>query len=125
MKPPDNPLPPEDPEALLRFGLRDTTPDFERRWANLKRELRKRPVPLAAADWRHWWWVALPASGALVLALVLVTQTGHSPSPTPTELAAYEELFRLEDELQPALPLSERTLLDVLLAMPAPSLDPS
>ena len=125
MKPFDNPASPHDPEVLLRSGLRDTTPDFERRWTNLKRELRSRPAPRASANWRHWWWAAVPAGGALVLALVLVFQPAHSPVATPTELAAYEELFRLEDELHPALPLSESTMLDDLLAMPTPFLDPS
>ncbi len=123
MNPPDNHLPPGDPEALLRSGLRDTTPDFERRWVDLKRELRTRPVPGPAAGWRRWWWTAVPATAAL--ALVLLIQSRPAPGPAPAEYAAYEELFRLDDELRSALPLVEDTLLDDLLAMPAPTINPS
>ena len=123
MNPPDHQPPPVDPDSLLRTGLRDTTPDFERRWTDLKRELRHRPAPSVTTNWRRWWWAALPAAAGLALALVL--QPRPQSVATPTELAAYEALFLLEDELQYALPLSERTTLDDLLAIPAPSLDPS
>lgn len=123
MNPSDNQPPPGDPEALLRTGLRDTTPEFERRWTDLKRELRTRPAPRAASNWRRWWWAALPAAAALALALLLLPRPQSGP--TPTELAGYEQLFLLEEELQAALPLSESAILDDLLAMPAPSLDPS
>ncbi len=124
MNPPDNHLPPVDPESLLRSGLRDTTPDFERRWTDLKRDLRNRPAPRVAAGWRRWWWAAMPAAAAtLVLALLL--QPRPAAGPAPAEFAAYEELFRLDDALRSALPLSEDTLLDDLLAMPAPTINPS
>ena len=123
MNPPDHQPPPGDPEFLLRSGLRDTTPEFERRWTDLKRELRTRPTPGVTTYWRCWWAAAVPAAAALGLILVLLPRP--QPGPTPTELAAYEGLFFLEDELRSALPLSEDATLDDLLAMPAPSLDPS
>lgn len=125
MNPPDNHLPPDDPETLLRSGLRDTTPDFERRWVDLKRELRTRPAPRAAGGRRRWWWTAVPAATAAALVLALLFLPRPAAGPAPAEFAAYEELFRLDDELRSALPLAEDTLLDDLLAMPAPTINPS
>ncbi|HQF37509.1 MAG TPA: hypothetical protein PK322_00160 [Opitutaceae bacterium] len=125
MKSPDNSATPHDPEVLLRSGLRDTTPEFEHRWTTLKRRLRTKPVPRRSYA-PGWWWGLVSAGITFAVILFVLRPQYPAPRPMPiAELAAYEELFRLEDELHPALPLSENTMLDDLLAMPTPSLDPS
>ena len=81
---PPRPTPPrdEDIDALLARRYRDTTPEFEARWTDLKRELRQRPIP------RHPWswvssnrWVLLGGVAAVMIALTVATRWQETRSP--------------------------------------------
>ena len=98
-----------DAEALLRPRLRATTPEFERRWLDLKRELRSAPAPRRNPRWHGWAWVVAPLAAGAAAA----------------SLAAYEDLFRLDEALRSALPLSDSANLDDLNAVSGQVRDPS
>ncbi len=119
------PTPPDahDPEALLRSGLRDTTPEFERRWTDLKRDLRREPAPRRGFA-RHWWWSLVPAGAAAAAVWLLVLtpdRPGRNDGPSAAELAAYGELFALDDALRGALPLTDNEAVGDLLLIPTPN----
>ncbi len=115
--------PPDDPEALLRSGLRDTTPEFERRWTDLKRTLRQEPAPRRTAPLRRWWWSLLPAAAAAAVWLLVLApdRTAPGADPAGAGLAAYEELLTLEHDLRAALPLTDAEAVGDLLAIPVPN----
>lgn len=108
--------PPDDPEPLLRSGLRDTTPEFERRWVDLKRSLRHEPVP-RATDRRRWWWALLPAAAATAVWLFLLAPQQHLST---ADTDGYTELFSLDADLRAALPLTNPEAVDTLFILPAP-----
>lgn len=123
-----SPLPPDDPEILLRSGLRDTTPEFERRWTDLKRTLRQEPPSRRRTFARRWWWSLLPAGAAAAAVWLLVVApraTGPGDSPSAAEIAAFDELFALDADLRSALPLTDRESVDDLLSIPVTSTDHS
>lgn len=120
---PPSPLPPDDPEVLLRSGLRDTTPEFERRWTDLKRTLRQEPPPRRRAFGHRWWWSLLPA-GAAAAAVWLLVVTPRLPrggdTPSAADIAVFESLFTLDADLRGALPLTAGEAVDDLLSIPVP-----
>ncbi|HLP08255.1 MAG TPA: hypothetical protein VK178_08815 [Opitutaceae bacterium] len=120
-----SPTPPDDPEAFLRHGLRDTTPEFERRWTALKRQLRTAPAP-RSAPLRRWWWALLVPTGlAAAWLLFFPLAPGTRPADPAADLAAFTDLLTLDAELRAALPLTDREAVDDLLAIPADSPDQS
>lgn len=112
--------PPEDPESLLRSGLRDTTPEFERRWVDLRRALRQGAAPRTAGR-RRWWWSLLPAAVAVTAVWLLLLPP--APREPAADLGAYAELFSLDADLRAALPLTDLEAVDTLfnLSLPDPS----
>lgn len=120
-----SPTPPDDPEAFLRNGLRDTTPEFERRWTALKRELRTEPAP-RPAPLRRWWWAMLVPPGLAATWLLLSPLAPGTRSAAPAaDLAAFTDLLTLDAELRAALPLADREAVDDLLVIPAEPADQS
>ncbi len=118
-----------DPEALLRPRLRATTPEFERRWLDLKRELRSAPAPRRNPRWHGWAWVVAPLAAGAAAALFLIPlrrpPAPAVPDPSAPKYAAYEDLFRLDEALRSALPLSDSANLDDLNAVSGQVRDPS
>lgn len=120
MKPADR-IPPsdEDIDRLLASRFKDTTPAFERRWTDLKRQLRTTPPSRPWFAWLRlapWFGVAVAGAAAVVLLLVL-----HRPAtpilsdrPSPT----LEELFAMDEVLVHATPLLNAENRDVLLHLP-------
>jgi hypothetical protein len=115
---------PRDPEidALLARRYRDTSPEFEARWVELKRELRNTPI-------RHrWWtqfgwnnWVMLGGmAAALMMVLVFVTWRRETPSPmAAVEVSpALAELFAMDAVLGRATALLDAENREVLLHLP-------
>lgn len=125
---PPRPTPPrdEDIDALLARRYRDTTPEFEARWVELKRDLRQRPMR------RHPWtwvslnrWVLLGGVAALVVALT-VTRWRETP-PTialDTPSPALVELFAMDAVLGHATALLDSENREALLFLPAQSQSP-
>ncbi len=113
--------PPGDDEinALLARRYRDTSPEFEARWVNLKRDLRSAPRR-RDLTWFHGWarWFAL--SGAVAAVIVTVGVWRQRPSaPGPDEVSpALAELFAMEAVLGRATPLLEAENRDALLHLP-------
>lgn len=113
-------LEPDDPEELLRSGLRETTPEFEKRWSDLKRDLRKGSAP------RHTFWgfrqfiLFATASSVVVFALLLFIKQPRPAKPESitipaTTIAVYGELLDLNSTLSGAMPLTSTENLDALL----------
>jgi len=114
---------PDDPEQLLRSGLRETTPEFEKRWADLKRELRLEPAPRRAFPALRWFWLLAPVGTAMVAAFILFTRPAgpaqtESSTISSTTIAAYGELLTLDSALREALPLTSTENLEALLNLP-------
>lgn len=111
--------PPGDDEidALLRRGYRDTTPEFEKRWVDLKRELRsapavRRPVP-------RWWWLGvLTAAAAAVALLLTVPRRSAPPTPDAGPSPALAELFAMDAVLSRGTALLDGENRDALLHLP-------
>ena len=80
-------------DRLLAGKFRDTTPEFEARWVQLRRELRQAPPPRRTA-WMAWtaWLGAVTAGAALVLAVVVAVRR---PVPTPETVPLSPELAEL------------------------------
>jgi hypothetical protein len=119
---PDRPTPPTDDEIdrLLASRFKDTTPEFERRWIDLKRELRTAPRrrPLVPA-WAAW--LGLASAGVAVMAILFLQHPGRrSGSPSASEPSpALAELFAMDAVLSRATPLLDAENRDVLLHLPA------
>lgn len=116
-------LEPDDPEQLLRSGLRETTPEFEKRWADLKRELRQEPVPRPSfAGLRQFIFLSTASAMAVVALMLFIKQSKPTEMRTvtisPTTIAAYGELFSLDSELREAMPLTNTENLETLLNLP-------
>lgn len=120
MKPPRRP--PDEPELdqLLASRFKDTSPAFEARWRELRRELRKAPPPATWwGAWRVLPWLGVAAGLAAAWALLL-----HRPAAPaageglPPELA---ELFEWDASLAAAVPLLDAENRDALLNLPVES----
>ncbi len=113
----------EDIDALLARRYRDTSPAFEARWVELKRDLRNAPIR------RRWWtfsgwnsWVALSGvAAALVMVLAIATLRRETASPgTAVEVSpALAELFAMDAVLGRATPLLDAENREALLHLPA------
>lgn len=116
-------LDPDDPEQLLRSGLRETTPEFEKRWADLKRELRQEPAQPHVFPGLRQFILLATASAMAVVALMLFIKQSRPAQPenitiTPTTIAAYGELLDLDSTLRGAMPLTSTENLETLLNLP-------
>jgi hypothetical protein len=114
--------PPGDDEidALLARRYRDTSPEFEARWVNLKRELRT-AAPTGRWSWFHGW-VRWSALGGAVAAAVLTVSLWRQPPATelPGEVSpALAELFAMDAVLGRATALLDAENRDALLHLPA------
>lgn len=104
---------------LLRRGYRDTSPEFEARWVELKRELRQPPRsrPFWSASWAGW----LGVLGAAA-AVAFVVHFRHPAAPaveTRPELSPQlVELFSMDRVLDRATPLLDEENRDALLHLP-------
>lgn len=116
MKPPRNPLP-DDAElaALLARRYRDTTPEFEARWVELKREFRA--VPVSRRPVWFAWLGALTAAATLVFVL---SQT-RRPGPDVAIPPSMAELFTMDAVLSRGTALLSDENRDALLHLPLPS----
>ncbi|BET68715.1 hypothetical protein ASA1KI_36330 [Opitutales bacterium ASA1] len=114
---------PQDPEMLLGARLRETTPEFEARFDELRRRLAQEPRHRVASSWIHAWRAWLPAvAGVAVVAvsvLVLSRMSGRggelAASPDVAELAEWVDL---EDLLSDVAPLAGSESLIAILEMP-------
>jgi hypothetical protein len=114
------PRPPSEEEIdhLLASRFRDTTPEFEARWRDLRRELRQAPTPR-----RSWpaWWPGLALAGMTLAAGLVV----YRPWVTPVQSTEnrfspeFAELFAMDDILGRAAPLLDPENRDALLHLPA------
>lgn len=106
------------PESLLKKQLVHTTPSFEARWTDLKRDWRREAAPDARRPfWTAWSWrLGLPAT--LVLALVFSRGLFLTePGPVHTQLieeVRMADLTEWDVALDQALPLLDPDLLDTL-----------
>ncbi|ACB74718.1 hypothetical protein [Opitutus terrae] len=96
MTPPD-PVPSDDEvDRLLRRRLKDTTPEFEARWIELKRALRATPRRRSSI-WARPLWSVLLATSVAVAALLLIPR---SPRPVATEASPkLAELWKMDQTL--------------------------
>jgi hypothetical protein len=111
----------EDIDALLARRYRDTSQQFEARWIELKRELRREP--------RHqsWWtlfvrrdWLALAGTAAVAAVLaVVVWRRDPAPRDTMTASASLAELFAMDAVLVQATALLDEENREALLHLPA------
>jgi len=119
MKTTPSPLPPADEtplERLLARGYRETTPAFEARWTQLKRELRQPHVhPRRTWAWTGLGWLVPITAVALVLLFVRIP----APLDPTTAYSSLAELWQLNEVLQPALPLLDEENRAAVLHLPA------
>lgn len=115
--------PPSDSELdqLLRSQLTRTSPEFERRW----RELRNGFVTEKRAFtwWRPWLiWPGLAVAAAAVMALTVIMAQRDLPAVAATApTVAFEELFAWDSALAAATPLLTPENREALLNLPAPA----
>lgn len=117
-----NPREPADDEInrLLGRQLRDTTPEFEARWVELKRALRHSPPR------RRWLlpplWSLLFAGGVAVAALLLVIRLAVAPAPEPSPRLA--DLWVMDEALAHSTILLDEASRDELLHVSVVSTNP-
>lgn len=121
---------PEDPdkpfEEILGSRLRSTSPEFEQRFDNLRRQLaNEEPVSV----WLRWWeafrqpearGIRIASATAVVILVVTIVALNFSPysSPEHPDNSVYIELVALEESLSSALVLSDAETLDAIINMP-------
>jgi len=121
---PNRPIPPRDDEidALLARQYRDTTPEFEARWVDLKRELRTASAGRRRPSWAVW--LGLLATGSIV-AVVLMTSTIRPPKAPPgltmAEMPVMAELLAMDEVLGQGRVLLDGENRDALLHLSAQS----
>lgn len=91
-------LPPSDDDLdrLLSRQLKDTTPEFEARWVELKRTLRSTPRRRSGFWPRPLWSVVLATSVAAAVLLLLPRSPTSAPTPVSPALA---ELWAMDEVL--------------------------
>ncbi len=108
-----------DPEHLLKAQLKETTPEFERRWTNLKRELRTTQHDPSPNSPKHWAWWALPSLFSVgLLGFIVYVNLGTHQALPPDQVANFVQLLELEGDLRNALPLANAEVAETLLTMP-------
>jgi len=113
------PLRDDEIDALLARRYRDTSPEFEARWVNLKRDLRAAPRPRPFAWFEGWTrWAAL--GGALAaIALTFTVWRQPPPAAEPAQVSpALAELFAMDAVLGRATALLDAENRDALLHLP-------
>lgn len=120
MKPPRRPPDELELDQLLASRFKDTSPAFETRWRDLKRELREAPPP--AARWgggRVLPWLGVAAGLAAAWVLLL----HRPPAPVASEgiPPGLAELFEWDASLAAAAPLLDAENRDALLHLPIES----
>lgn len=120
---PPSPPPPSDDEIdrLLAALPRDPSPEFERRWRELRASLAVRPAVPARCVAPRLLWPGLVA-GALAAALVVAVVregTPSRPAPVDDTLATFETLVALDVALAPGAVLLEPETRDAVLHLPA------
>lgn len=112
-------------DALLSGRLAETSPEFERAWIQMKNQLVKgvgvHETRLSA--WRRLWPVWSAAVGAAAVAIVLINQSSHVPEPELEIVRTgppIEELFAMDDVLEPASGLLDTDALEAVAKMPLP-----
>jgi hypothetical protein len=107
-------------DALLARRYHDTTPEFEARWVDLKRELRTAPARRPGA-WLAWFGAFAVGAAAFLL---VVTQ----PRPIAPDSAAgrdLAELFAMDSLLSRGTALLDDENRDALLHLPLPQPRPN
>jgi len=105
-------------DRLLARHYRDTSPEFEARWRELRREWQGAPAP--RRGWLGWptgpgAWLGLAAAASLAGLLVMLRPAAP---PAPGFSPTFAELFALEDILGRATPLLDPENRDALLHLP-------
>lgn len=112
----------DDIDRLLARQYRDTSPEFEARWTDLKRNLRQ--TPGRAATPRFGWRTAAFAGFAALAALAVVVLRPGADAPLPTPLAPSPEMAQviaMDEVLTLALPLLDDENRLALLHLPVPN----
>ena len=122
MNPTDRPPPSDDElDRLLASRFKDTTPDFEARWIDLKRQLRTAPPRRRVVpSWAVW--LGAISGGVTVLAILLALHPWRVAAPPPGRTVfspAFAELFDIDDALAPATTLLDAENREALLHLPA------
>lgn len=119
MKPTRRPPSEEELDRLLASRIKDTTPEFEARWRDVKRELRQSRPRVSLWAWRP----LLPwagAAAAVVVAGVVVLQRRPPPVPTfPPATPVLAELYELDATLSSGEVLLDAENRDAVLFLPA------
>ena len=104
-------------DRLLESRMTGTTPEFEARWIDLKRELRlNKHLHRRLFAWRGAWIGAV--LGGAAAAVVLLFRS-HVQPPPPSFSPTFVELYEMNDVLNRALPLVDAENRDELLNLPA------
>lgn len=123
MNPDPRPAPSDDDlDRLLARRYRDTSPEFEARWIELKRELRQMPPARARLlpAWRLTGWLgALGALGAAAAIAFVMYSARPASSSSPELTPQVRELLALDDSLGRALPLLDEETRNALLHLSA------
>ncbi|MCF7688909.1 MAG: hypothetical protein K9M98_15330 [Cephaloticoccus sp.] len=123
MNPKHQPFPDEEAiNRLLSRRYRDTSPEFEQRWIDLKRELRQHSPGgstwFPSRQWAGW----LGMLGAIA-AIAFVVHTSRTPVPTTAadmDLSPQlTELLAMDQLLSQATPLLDAENRAALLNLPA------
>jgi hypothetical protein len=118
------PLPPhrdDDIDRLLARQYRDTSPEFEARWTELKRGFRQTPRRTGTA--RFAWPIASLAGLAALVALVVAVFRPEPAPPVPQFLnpsAEMSQVLAMDEVLRLALPLLDDENRLALLHLPVP-----
>lgn len=107
-------------DALLARRYRDTTPEFEGRWVELKRQLRQAPPRRRLWTWPVWSNGAALAGAAAAVVFALALWKSEAP-PVADSMAvspALAELFAMDAVLGRATALLDAENREALLHLP-------
>lgn len=117
---PDSQSDPNDPERLLHTRLRRTTPEFERRFDDLRRQLAQEPNP-RDPSWPWTSWVAqwrFIGAAVIMAAFVVGYISFQTTRCAPSSDATFGELLALNDTLESAMPLTDTETRTAVLLLP-------
>ena len=113
-----DPLSDDQLDALLARRFRDTTPEFEARWSDLRRGLRTAQSPRRATpSWAAWLGMV---SAATAMAAILFALHPWRPAPAPAAALPpdVDTLLTMDAVLETAVPLLNTDDRDALLNLP-------
>jgi len=120
MTPAPRPTPSDDDlDRLLARRYRDTSPGFEARWVELKRELRQTPPACGRLlpAWRLTGWLGALGAAAAITFMIF---SARPPATAPRDLSPQlTELLAMDAVLGRALPLLDEENRSALLHLPA------